>query len=84
MGWTPRGVAACILSLCIGVSYAAALILTALQRGPSTPEGINLLTTLGGVLVGAVAGWLGATSQTERDRDARRSPPSSSSDDDTP
>lgn len=71
--------AACILAACIGVSYAVTLVVTALQRGPSTPEGINLLTTLGGVLVGAVAGWLGATSRDDGDDSSRRR-----RDDDTP
>lgn len=65
--WSARGWAAVILAVCVGVSYGMALITTALNNGPATPEGANLLNTLGGVLVGGVVGWLGGRASQDDD-----------------
>lgn len=57
--WDWHGAVAMILAVCVGGSYAAVLIITALQHGPITDSGAYLLNNLGSVLVGGLSGWLG-------------------------
>lgn len=62
---TARGLSAVILSTCVGISYAVALISASLRPESVTDVTGNLLTTLGGVLVGGVIGWLGGRQGTD-------------------
>lgn len=57
--WSWHGVAGVILSACIGIGWAVALIATSIQKGPVTDSGAQILNTIGGGLVGAVATWIG-------------------------
>lgn len=56
------GAVALVLAACIGVGWAVALVVAAVQDGPVGPRAATFLTTMGGALLGAVVGWLGADS----------------------
>ena len=55
--WT--GATAFVVALFVSIGWAAAMVAAALDDDVS-PAGIQLLSGLGGVLTGAVAGYLGA------------------------
>ncbi len=55
------GVVATILAASIGVGFAAAMIGATVQHEQISQQGAALLTTLGGAIIGAVAGWLGGS-----------------------
>lgn len=59
MQWSWHGVAGVVLSICVGVGWAASLVITSLQSGPVTDAGATILNTIGGGLIGAVATWIG-------------------------
>ena len=53
------GATAFVVALCLSAGWAVAMVAAALDDNVSE-AGIQLLTGLGGVLAGAVAGYLGA------------------------
>jgi hypothetical protein len=55
--WT--GATAFVVALFVSAGWAAAMVAAALDDDVS-PQGVQLLAGLGGVLAGAVAGFLGA------------------------
>lgn len=57
--WSWHGLAGVILALCVGIGWAVALIATAVKNGPVTDAGAQILNTIGGGLIGAVATWIG-------------------------
>lgn len=59
MRWSWHGVAGVILSACVGIGWAASLIVTSVKDGPVTNAGAQILNTIGGGLIGAVATWIG-------------------------
>lgn len=59
MRWSWHGFVASILALSVAVGFAAAMVGATVQAEPITQQGAALLNTLGGALIGAVAGWLG-------------------------
>lgn len=58
-GWDWHGAVALILALSVGVGFAVAMVGATVQHEPISQQGAALLNTLGGALIGAVAGWLG-------------------------
>lgn len=57
--WSWHGVVALVLAVCVGIGWAAAIIIAALNPYDADRATSFVLYTLGGTLVGAVATWLG-------------------------
>jgi hypothetical protein len=80
----PRGAAAFVLALTIGGGWAVALIFAASPKTPPLDTtSAALLSTIGGVLAGALAGYLGHRPDDPGDRREDSATPESS-DRDTP
>jgi hypothetical protein len=59
--WSGR--VAFVLAVAVGGGWAVSLILTSLAARPLAPESASILSTIGGVLAGGIAAYLGNTSQ---------------------
>lgn len=59
MPWSWHGVVALVLATCVGIGWAAAIVIAALHPHEVDRTTTFVLYTLGGTLVGAVATWLG-------------------------
>ena len=56
------GIAVIILAFLVGGAWATALVIAALPiTDPITESGANILSTIGGILAGAIAAYLGAS-----------------------
>lgn len=67
--WSWPGAVALVVATLTSLGWSGALIITALPiTDPITAGGANLLATVGGVLVGGVAGYLGAVAADISDR----------------
>jgi hypothetical protein len=67
--WSWHGLAALVLAVSLGGGYAAVLIISVVDDRHATGEGAQLLTNLGGILAGALAGWLGGAAAGHQRRD---------------
>jgi hypothetical protein len=69
------GLVALVIAACLGIGWGGALILTMLAITPDlSPEGAALLNTVGGVLAGGVAAYLGNTARIRRNDDEPSDP----------
>lgn len=57
--WSWHGLAGVILAACVGLGWSIALVVTSVKNGPVTDAGAQILNTIGGGLIGAVATWIG-------------------------
>ena len=74
--WSWHGAVALVIAVCVGVGWAAALILASTPWTDTiSDKGADLLTAIGGVLAGAVATYLGAAITRSARRDADDAPP---------
>jgi len=57
--WSWPGAVALVLGGALSIGWAGALIIAAVHPMPTSPEGLNLLGSLGQTMAGAVAAYLG-------------------------
>ena len=58
--WSWAGAAVLILAVCLGVGWATALIMAASSRTPPITDSTkDLLSSVGGVLAGAITAYIG-------------------------
>jgi hypothetical protein len=59
--WTPGATAAVILTACLGVGWAAAVVAVAVHGGAISTEGMRYVAGLGQTLAGALVAFVGIT-----------------------
>lgn len=57
--WSWPGAVALVIGSCLGFGWAAALIVSAAVPAPVSEAGLNMLSSLGQTMAGAVAAYLG-------------------------
>ena len=85
-GWSWPGLIALVLALCLGGGWATALVMSASSRTPPITDSTkDLLSSIGGVLAGAVTAYIGGTlALRQRRRDESPAPPDDEPHTDTP
>ena len=68
-GWSWAGAAVLVLAICLGGGWGTAIIMSASSRTPPITDSTkDLLSSMGGVLAGAITAYVGGMIALRRDR----------------